>query len=136
MPFGRILEHLANPAFSEGELRKFSVVGFSRSMTYNASAAYRRAHVYSAFLLNVRRLLWEQRINFRQDLFIWEDLELHCRAVDVVKCQRFAMRKQQYQTGGCSQHVARSANPLSGREEIQASVRSPFKSKPLIIELN
>merc|ERR1712118_49871 len=26
VPFGRILEHLADPAFSEGELRKFSVV--------------------------------------------------------------------------------------------------------------
>lgn len=117
VPLGRVLEHLAEPRFLAGELRKLSVLGFPRFLNPTSRIAYRRSHVYSAFLLNVRRLLCKQSVNFRQDVFVWEDIEFNARAVDVCKCHRFVMLKRQFCTGGCSQHVARSARPYNVRRD-------------------
>jgi len=113
VPLGQVLEHFAEPDFMGQELPKFSALGFARFCPdlYQAKCGYRRGHVYSAFLLNVPKLLHEQGVNFNQDLYVWEDLEFNLRAHDVCKCFRFVMVKKPYTSGGCTSHIARSENP-------------------------
>jgi hypothetical protein len=113
IPLGQVLEHFADNEFMAKELQQFSVLGFARFCPdlYRAKCAYRRGHVYSAFLLNVPKLLHDQCINFNENLFIWEDLEFNLRAHDVCKCFRFVMIKKPYHFGGCTRQIARTENP-------------------------
>lgn len=111
MPLGQIMKYVS----AQPKLRQFSIVGFARSIDPRSHVAHQRAHVYSAVVVNVKRLHREQRINFRQDLFLWEDIELNLRAVDVCKCCLFILTKQAFHSGGCAQYVARSEGHFSGR---------------------
>jgi hypothetical protein len=113
VPLGQVLQHFAEPDFMSEELPKFSALGFARMAPdlCNAKSAYKRSHVYSAFLLNVPKLLHDQGVNFNQNLYVWEDLEFNLRAHDIVKCFRFAMIKKPYSAGGCTSQIARSENP-------------------------
>lgn len=112
MPLARVLEHFATSDFLS-EFSKFSVLGFARLApeSFRTKCAYKRGHVYSAFLVNVERVLHEQGINFNENLFIWEDLDFNLRVKDVCKCFRFAMIKKPYDAGGCSNQIARGENP-------------------------
>jgi hypothetical protein len=109
----QVLEHFADQNFLEQELPKFSALGFGRFAPelYTAKCAYRRGHIYSAFLLNVRKVLHEQGVNFNPNLFVWEDLDFNLRANDICKCFRFVMIKKPYTSGGCTEHIARTENP-------------------------
>jgi len=111
---GMLMEHFAVPHFLEHEMANLSALGFARYSPhlFRAKAAYIRAHVYSAYLLNVERVVQQQGISFDPRLFIWEDLEFNLRARDVCKCIRFCMLKRVYSQGGCSEWVAHSENPL------------------------
>lgn len=114
---GQVLQYFSQPAFFEGEFGKFSVLGFPRWCPdlYLTKKAYRRESVYSAFFINIRKVLHEQKQNFREELFVWEDLEFNQRVQDVCKCKRFAMVKYPYSCGGCSQQVARAEVPGNRR---------------------
>jgi len=117
-----LLAHFAGRHGPEGdediwlreERHKLAMLGFARfrpNLT-RCRRAFKRSHVYSAFILNVKRILHEQKINFRQDLFIWEDLMMNVQAQEVCKCYRFAMVKKMFNTGGCSELIARSSDPF------------------------
>lgn len=122
VPLGQVLEHFAEPTFLSEEMPKCSVLGFGRFSPdlYRAKCAYRRGHVYSAFLLNVPKVLHEHGMNFNENLFVWEDLDFNLRVNDVCKCFRFVMIKKPYSSGGCSSHIARTENPY---------VRAPMLAK-------
>lgn len=113
LPMGRVLQHFAEPEFLRNELPNFAAVGFARASPdlLSAKTAFKRAHVYSAFILNVAKAK-ATGLNFRQDLYVWEDLHFNMMAKDVCKTNRFAMVKKQFRSGGCSAQVARSANPI------------------------
>jgi len=108
------LQHFADPSFLAGEMNKFSALGFPRFCPelVRTKCAYRRQHVYSAYIMNVERLMHEQFVNFRSELFIWEDLDFNIRAHDVCKCFRFTMMKRPFRTGGCTDCIAYTENPL------------------------
>jgi len=111
---GMLMEYFAVPHFLDHEMANLSALGFARYSPhlFRAKAAYCRAHVYSAYLLNVERVVQQQGISFDPRLFIWEDLEFNLRAHDVCKCIRFCMLKRVYSQGGCCEWVAHSENPL------------------------
>lgn len=111
---GQVLQSFASPHFPTEEFEKFSMIGFARMCPemYLAARPHRRAHVYSAFILNVKKVFREQRLNFREDLFIWEDVEFTQRVHNVCKSFRFTMVKKPYNSGGCSSCIARSENPI------------------------
>lgn len=113
IPMTRVMEYLAEPEFLAQEMPKFVAFGFARLAPelMLSRRAFCRSHVYSAFLLNLVQVE-EQGLNFKQEIFVWEDLVFNLQAHDVVKSNRFAMVKQPFKTGGCSQMVARSANPF------------------------
>mmetsp|Transcript_10995 Transcript_10995/g.19584 ORF Transcript_10995/g.19584 Transcript_10995/m.19584 type:complete len:1541 (+) Transcript_10995:50-4672(+) len=119
LPMSSVLQHFAKPPFFAEELSKYVGIGFARACPELLSArrAYRRSHIYSALLLNVKRMETEN-LNFKQDIFIWEDFLFNLRAHDVVKCQRFAMQKQPFKSGGCSEQVARTEKPIIRAEVI------------------
>jgi superfamily II DNA or RNA helicase len=130
IPLGHILEHFATPDFLS-EFSKFSALGFARFSPelFRTKCAYRRGHVYSAFLVNVNRVLHEQRLNFRENLFIWEDIDFNARIKDVCKCYRFVMIKKPYDSGGCSRHIARCENP-----HVRAKVLAKFTPAEIATE--
>jgi len=114
LSLGQLLLHHAEPRFLAEELPRFSLLGFARYRPemFTWRVAYRRSHVYSAFLVNVRKILHTQNLNFRQDLYVWEDIQLNLEAGDVCKCYRFAMIKKRLHSGGCSKHVAHTETPV------------------------
>lgn len=118
VPLSRVLEHFAEPRFLASEMPKVSVLGFARvaSDLYMSLARklplFRRKHVYSAFLVNVEKVMHQQKMNYKQDLYIWEDVHFNFQVKDVVKCYRFAMMKQPFRSGGCTPQIARSLNPI------------------------
>jgi hypothetical protein len=73
--------------------------------------------------------LHEQGINFKQDLFIWEDVDFNVRVADVCKCYRFVMVKKPYDSGGCADHIARSENP-----HVRAEMVGKFTPDQIAIE--
>eukprot|EP00913_Durusdinium_trenchii_P019830 g18640.t1 len=99
----------------------FGLFGFARLAPelLLARTAFSRSHVYSAFLLNISKVL-KEGLNYKQELFVWEDIFFNLQVHDVVKTNRFAMVKQPYKTGGCSE-MARAVNRLSA-EELAAEV--------------
>jgi len=113
VPLARVLEHFGAPEFLEHELPKISIVGFARFRPElsRAKIAYSRGHVYAALLINVERVLRVKQANFKQELFIWEDLSLNIDAHDICKCFRFAMIKKRFTAGGCTAQLARTATP-------------------------
>jgi len=119
IPLTRVMEYLAEPEFLTEEMPKFVAFGFARLAPelMLSRRAFSRSHVYSAFLLNISKVK-EQELNFKQEIFVWEDLVFNLQAHDVVKSNRFAMYKQPFKTGGCSQMVARSANPFIRAHQI------------------
>jgi len=50
-------------------------------------------------------------LNFRQDLYIWEDVAFNIAVREVCKCYRFAMIKRKFSSGGCCAQIARSETP-------------------------
>jgi len=114
IPLSRVLRHFADPNFLEHEMEQLSVLGFARMCPdlFTVRCAFRRAHVYSAFLVNVTRVLHEQNVNFNQDLYIWEDFDFNFAVRDSCKTYRFVMCKKPYAAGGCSEYIARSADPI------------------------
>ncbi|CAK9004254.1 Uncharacterized ATP-dependent helicase YwqA [Durusdinium trenchii] len=113
IPMARVMDYLVAPEFYKEELPKFGLFGFARLAPelLLARTAFSRSHVYSAFLLNISKVL-KEGLNYKQELFVWEDIFFNLQVHDVVKTNRFAMVKQPYKTGGCSEMVARSANPF------------------------
>jgi len=113
VPLGQVLQYFAEPRFLAEELPKYVALGFARFSPdlMFARKAYSRSQIYSSFLLNISRVQQEE-LNFRQDVFVWEDLLFNLKAHDVVRCSRFAMMKRPYRTGGCANQIARSANPI------------------------
>eukprot|EP00435_Cladocopium_sp_Y103_P040294 s738_g10.t4 len=106
-----------NSIFGAAELADFNSTDQSCKISFfkfcgkQLKAVLGRSHVYSAFLLNLVQVE-KQGLNFKQEIFVWEDLVFNLQAHDVVKSNRFAMVKQPFKTGGCSKMVARSANPF------------------------
>mmetsp|Transcript_12649 Transcript_12649/g.20962 ORF Transcript_12649/g.20962 Transcript_12649/m.20962 type:complete len:1546 (+) Transcript_12649:83-4720(+) len=125
-----VLEHFAAPDFLS-EFSKFSVLGFPRFSPelYRTRCAYRRQHVYSAFLVNVNRVLHEQGMNFKETSFIWEDVDFNARVKDVCKCFRFVMIKKPYNHGGCTEHIARCENPI-----VRAPLFAKFSPAEIAVE--
>lgn len=114
VPLGRVLLHLSDADFLQTEFARLSLIGFARFRPemIRARAAYKRSHVYSALLVNVNKVLHQDKVNYLQGLFVWEDLQLNSAVRDICKCYRFAMIKRQYSSGGCTQYKAHSENPV------------------------
>jgi len=113
VPFARVISYLAEPKFLEEDMAELTAFGFSRlapELIY-ARKAFSRAQVYSGYLLNVKKVETEG-LNFKQELFVWEDLVFNLQAYDIVRSSRFAMVKLPFNSGGCSAQIARSANPF------------------------
>jgi len=111
-PLGWALTFLQRKASEmETDRKPFSVLGFPRHSRFfdinYKQASVQLSHVYSSFLLNIRRLHREQGLNYRQDVFVWEDIELNTRTVEVWQCNEIVSFKGHFRTGGCSQYVAR-----------------------------
>ncbi|CAJ1419914.1 unnamed protein product [Effrenium voratum] len=128
VPLASVLQYLAEPGFLQEEMPKLAAFGFARLAPELMSVrrAFSRAQVYSGFLLNISKVE-EDKVNYKQELFVWEDLVFNFQAFEVVRSNRFAMMKQPFSTGGCSAQVARSANPhvRAGAPEIGAPVFVP-----------
>ncbi|CAJ1379921.1 unnamed protein product [Effrenium voratum] len=139
VPLASVLQYLAEPGFLQEEMPKLAAFGFARLAPELMSVrrAFSRAQVYSGFLLNISKVE-EDKVNYKQELFVWEDLVFNFQAFEVVRSNRFAMMKQPFSTGGCSAQVARSANPhvrarmlnkLTG-EEIVADILGEVPQAP------
>eukprot|EP00931_Biecheleriopsis_adriatica_P035713 TRINITY_DN20579_c0_g1_i2.p1 TRINITY_DN20579_c0_g1~~TRINITY_DN20579_c0_g1_i2.p1 ORF type:complete len:1512 (+),score=393.14 TRINITY_DN20579_c0_g1_i2:681-4538(+) len=126
----RVLSHCTEPKFLAEDMRKIVAFGFARFAPdlVKTRRAYSRSHMYSAFLLNVKKVE-EEALNFRQDLFVWEDFIFNLKAHDVVKCNRFAQIKQPYRSGGCSVQVATSENPI-----VRALMQKPMTAQEIVDE--
>jgi len=113
---GCLFRYFAEPRFLEEEMPRLSVLGFARYRpemgAWRLRCLFRRSHVYSAFLVNVRKVLHEQGVNFRQELYVWEDLRFNLDVGNVCKCYFFSMLKHRFSTGGCSPQVAHSPTPI------------------------
>mmetsp|Transcript_110435 Transcript_110435/g.263251 ORF Transcript_110435/g.263251 Transcript_110435/m.263251 type:complete len:1337 (+) Transcript_110435:32-4042(+) len=139
VPLARVMSYLAEPKFLTEDMPAFASFGFARMAPEFLAVrrAFCRAHVYSGYLLNISKIE-KERLNFKQEQFIWEDLVFNLDCHDVVRSNRFAMMKQPFSTGGCSAQVARSANPhvrarmlnkLTG-EEIVADILGEVPQAP------
>eukprot|EP00930_Biecheleria_cincta_P040131 TRINITY_DN27527_c0_g1_i1.p1 TRINITY_DN27527_c0_g1~~TRINITY_DN27527_c0_g1_i1.p1 ORF type:complete len:1470 (-),score=292.07 TRINITY_DN27527_c0_g1_i1:59-4468(-) len=113
IPMAQVLQHFAEPNFLRDLMPKLVAMGFGRCSPEmkKARRAFCRSHIYSAYLLNISKVCGDE-LNFRQDLFIWEDFVFNIRAHDVVKCQRFAMMKRCFHSGGCSVQLAQTEKPF------------------------
>lgn len=113
IPMAQVLQYLAEPSFMSEQMPQLVAMGFARCAPEmkRARRAFCRSHIYSAYLLNIRKVHADE-LNFRQNLFIWEDFVFNIRAHDVVKCQRFAMMKRCFRSGGCSAQLAQTKKPF------------------------
>jgi hypothetical protein len=75
-----------------------------------AQAPFHQSLVYSAWVLNVARCQAEG-VNFRSELYVWEDVELFLRLRDVWKLTSFALTKTHCRVGGCSRSVSSCKQP-------------------------
>ncbi|CAE7558964.1 unnamed protein product [Symbiodinium pilosum] len=72
VPLAKVMSYLTAPEFEE--ISAFTAFGFARmapELIY-CSKAFRRAQVYSGFLLNVKKVE-EEGLNYRQEVFVWEE---------------------------------------------------------------
>jgi len=109
VPLSRVMSYLAEPKFLKEDMPEFASFGFARMAPefLTVRKAFCRTHVYSGYLLNISKIERE-RLNFKQEQFIWEDLVFNLDCHDVVRCNRFAMVKVPFSSGGCSAQLARS----------------------------
>ncbi|CAE7632315.1 unnamed protein product [Symbiodinium necroappetens] len=109
VPLARVMSYLAEPKFLTEDMPAFASFGFARMAPEFLAVrrAFCRAHVYSGYLLNISKIE-KERLNFKQEQFIWEDLVFNLDCHDVVRSNRFAMVKVPFSSGGCSAQLARS----------------------------
>lgn len=117
------------------ELSSFSVVGFARSAGFkdgSARWAYKRGHVYSAVILNVKQLE-DIGVSYNPRLHLWEDLDLNERVNAggglLAKCQRYLQVKRNI-GGGTDYMVARPDHSLSSRPQTPSPVHPPAPRQP------
>merc|ERR1712217_136649 len=121
VPLGHVLTFLEE-MLADRKYKGYSMIGFPRNNFEHAVAIntcwppeLTNAHVYSGVLINVKRVYREQGLNYRQDLFLWEDIEFNSRVASVWKCKSFSMEKTPFPTGGCCAFVAR--RPIADETE-------------------
>ena len=115
-----LLQHFQDPDFVENELCQFAAIGFGRvSRWSNIRYPYKRTHVYSAVISNLKLLAKNTpELNYNQHIHVWEDLDFNERVeaagLMVCKCQRFAQVKKQMPSGGANYMIARSESDGAG----------------------
>eukprot|EP00930_Biecheleria_cincta_P025484 TRINITY_DN18147_c0_g1_i2.p1 TRINITY_DN18147_c0_g1~~TRINITY_DN18147_c0_g1_i2.p1 ORF type:complete len:764 (+),score=98.45 TRINITY_DN18147_c0_g1_i2:228-2519(+) len=139
VPLSTVLSLLEKKAREmEVDGKPLSVLGFPRQGRFfnsnHRECQLKRAHVYSSVLLNVGRFFREQRLNYRQDIFLWEDIELNIRLVDVWQWNEIALYKHNFLSGGCSQMVAREPGNASFQREPQRGCVNRLRKRPRNIE--
>ncbi|CAE7607228.1 ywqA [Symbiodinium natans] len=113
VPLARVMSYIAEPKFFAEEMPGIAAFGFCRLAPelLFARNPHSRAQVYSGFLLNILKIE-KEGLNFKQEVFVWEDIVFNLEAHDVVRSNRFAMLKIPFNSGGCSEQVARTAKPF------------------------
>jgi hypothetical protein len=130
---GNVLRHFQDEDFVKTELCNFALVGFNRyNLKYGPDTIkfpYRRTHVYSAVILNVKMLLENQpKLEFDKAIHLWEDLDFNERVnaagLLICKCQRFCQKKDAKMPQGGANYMIASAPPTAASAPAQATPAS------------
>jgi hypothetical protein len=130
---GDVLRHFQDEDFVKTELCKFALVGFNRyNLKYGPDTIkfpYKRTHVYSAVILNVKMLLENQpKLEFDKAIHLWEDLDFNERVnaagLLICKCQRFCQKKDAKMPQGGANYMIASAPPTAASAPVQATSAS------------
>jgi hypothetical protein len=130
---GNVLRHFQDEDFVKTELCKFALVGFNRyNLKYGPDTIklpYKRTHVYSAVILNVKMLLENQpKLEFDKAIHLWEDLDFNERVnaagLLICKCQRFCQKKDPKMPQGGANYMIASAPSAVASAAVQATPAS------------